>query len=284
MKRLFYGVAYFLAFAPVWVPAQEFVIDFEGLPEGTMVIDQFAGITVSGGFIVTDPVVTSSGSYVVDSDGENSLAAGTEGTADAMGPIDILFDFDVENVGFKQSNFEGTLTVQSFDRDDNLIAEESLFTGGVVELQRTLSATAIRRLSVYYLPATSLCCFVIDDLSFDRSFIEVPIDIKPGSELNSINLGSNGNVPVAILSTPEFDATSVDPTSVTLEGAAVELRGKNSVMAGLEDVNADGFVDLVVHIDTSALELSETATEAVLEAVTFDQFFVRGSDTIRIVP
>ena len=36
---------------------------------------------------------------------------------------------------------------------------------------------------------------------------EVEIDIKPGSWPNAINPGSNGVIPVAILSSPEFDAT-----------------------------------------------------------------------------
>ena len=39
--------------------------------------------------------------------------------------------------------------------------------------------------------------------------LPVNIDIKPGSETNTINLGSKGNVPVAILSTTVFDATTV---------------------------------------------------------------------------
>jgi hypothetical protein len=66
----------------------------------------------------------------------------------------------------------------------------------------------------------------IDDLSFGVIGIEVEIDIKPCSDPNPINKGSNGLVPVAILSSPEFDATQVDPTSVSLAGAGVAVRGK----------------------------------------------------------
>lgn len=50
--------------------------------------------------------------------------------------------------------------------------------------------------------------------------IPVQIDIKPGSFPNTINLGSQGTVAVAIFSTPSFDAKRVDPTSVTLAGPA----------------------------------------------------------------
>jgi len=46
--------------------------------------------------------------------------------------------------------------------------------------------------------------------------IPVEIDIKPGSDPNPINPGLKGLVPVAILSSPEFDATQVDPATVNL--------------------------------------------------------------------
>jgi hypothetical protein len=53
--------------------------------------------------------------------------------------------------------------------------------------------------------------------------ISAAIDIKPGSFPNSINLGSGGTVPVAILSSITFDAMKVDPLTVTLTSAPVQL-------------------------------------------------------------
>jgi hypothetical protein len=114
--------------------------------------------------------------------------------------------------------------------------------------------------------------------------IHVEIDIKPDSDDNSINLGSNGNVPVAIFSSQTFDATTVDPTTVRLAGAAVELKGKGTPMASAEDVNGDGRLDLVVHVETRALELSGTDATAVLTGQTVDGRLIRGEDTVRIVP
>jgi hypothetical protein len=114
--------------------------------------------------------------------------------------------------------------------------------------------------------------------------IPVSIDIKPGSFPNSINLGSNGTVPVAILSSSSFDATTVDPSTVTLSGAAVKLRGRGTPMASVEDINGDGLGDLVVHVSTEALQLAETDVEAVLTGKTFSGVPVRGTDSVRIVP
>jgi hypothetical protein len=115
--------------------------------------------------------------------------------------------------------------------------------------------------------------------------VPVAIDIKPGSYPNSINLGSHGNVPVAILSSAEFDATTVDPTTVTLANAAVKLKGKGTPMASAEDVNGDGLLDLVVHVSTDALDLTDSDEEAILRGEVFGgALVVVGSDTIRVVP
>jgi hypothetical protein len=117
--------------------------------------------------------------------------------------------------------------------------------------------------------------------------IDVEIDIKPGSFPNSINLCSKGKVPVAIFSTPEFDATTIDPRTVTLAGARVAVKGKgkrNRLMASFEDKNDDGLMDLVIHVYTRALQISKSDKIAVLEGATYDNTPIIGSDSIRIVP
>ena len=113
--------------------------------------------------------------------------------------------------------------------------------------------------------------------------IPIQIDIKPGSFPNSINLGSKGTIPVAIFSTPTFDATTIDPTTVTLADAPVRLRGKGRPMASAEDVNGDGLLDLVVHVKTKDLELTDADSQAQLTGETFDGVSIVGTDTIRVV-
>src|SRR6266702_1236709 len=113
--------------------------------------------------------------------------------------------------------------------------------------------------------------------------ITVAIDIKPGTAQNTINLGSGGNVPVAILSSDRFDATAVDPRSVRLAGAGVALKGDGAPAAFTDDVNGDGRLDLVVHVETEALQLSGSDTQAVLTADTFDGRAIAGTDSVRIV-
>jgi len=113
----------------------------------------------------------------------------------------------------------------------------------------------------------------------------VEIDIKPGSSQNTINLGSAGVVPVAILSSSEFDATSVDPETITLAGAPVQRVGKNNKpLCHAADVNLDGLLDLFCQVVTAQLNLQPGDTTAVLEGQTFDATPIRGEDSIRIVP
>ncbi|MBN1505372.1 MAG: tandem-95 repeat protein [Sedimentisphaerales bacterium] len=115
---------------------------------------------------------------------------------------------------------------------------------------------------------------------------DVLIDIKPGSYPNSINLGSNGVVPVAILSTAGFDAMTVDPATVSLAGAGVAVRGKgNRFMANNQDVNADGLLDLVLHVETENLDPSELQDGyGTVTGTTYTGVPIIGTDEITIVP
>ncbi len=121
-------------------------------------------------------------------------------------------------------------------------------------------------------------------LPLTETVLQVAVDIKPGTFPNTINLGSNGVVPVAILSTAAFDARNVDPATVTVASAAVKIKPNGSRQASFEDVNGDRILDLVVHVSTEALKLTSSNTEAVVEGRTFDGRMIRGTDSIRVVP
>ena len=116
--------------------------------------------------------------------------------------------------------------------------------------------------------------------------IIVDIDIKPGCTPNAINLGSNGVIPVAILSTPDFDATTVNPDTVSLAGSGVAVRGKgNKSLTSQDDVNGDGLLDMIVKVETENLD-PDTFQDghAILTGLTTDGIEFTGSDSITIVP
>lgn len=115
--------------------------------------------------------------------------------------------------------------------------------------------------------------------------LHVDIDIKPGSDPNAINLGSAGVIPVAILSTPTFDATTVDPSSISLAGASVKVVGKNDrPLCHAEDVNDDLLADLVCQVYTYEFLVEEGAGTASLTGQTFGGLSIWGEDSIKIVP
>jgi len=107
--------------------------------------------------------------------------------------------------------------------------------------------------------------------------ITVLIDIKPGSDANSINLGAKGVVPVAVLTTADFDATTLKPDTVVLAGAEPKRWTA-------EDVDGDGDLDLLFHFRTQELDLTESSTEATLTGQTLDDDDITGTDSVRIVP
>lgn len=123
-----------------------------------------------------------------------------------------------------------------------------------------------------------------DAFLLKNPYLSVAIDIKPGSDENTINLGSNGIVQVAILSTTTFDATTVDPTSVSLAGASVKLKGNGTYQTSSQDLNGDGLLDLIVHVVTSALQLSDGDVAATLTGQTNAGQAIQGKDLVRIVP
>jgi hypothetical protein len=110
----------------------------------------------------------------------------------------------------------------------------------------------------------------------------VKIDIKPGAAPNSINLGSEGSVPVAILSTPSFDATTVDLSTVLFEGQGVVPKGKG-YQASNDDINGDGLKDKVVHFYTQSLQITDGYEPACVTGTNNEVNFA-GCDSVKIVP
>ena len=116
--------------------------------------------------------------------------------------------------------------------------------------------------------------------------IPVDIDIKPGSDPNSINCNNeNESIAVAILTTDDFDATSVDHTTVTFEGASETHVNKSTSVARRheEDVDGDGDTDLVLHFRLGDTDLSCDSTEGTLVGENFDGRDIEGTDAVRMI-
>lgn len=119
----------------------------------------------------------------------------------------------------------------------------------------------------------------LDNLGFD--VLCVDIDIKPGGDPNPINTKSKGTIPVAILSSPDFDAATVDPASLTFGKTGNEA--SLDKCTGLEDVNGDGLLDLVCHFFTELTGFTSGDTVGILKGQTFGGESFAGSDSVKIV-
>jgi hypothetical protein len=115
--------------------------------------------------------------------------------------------------------------------------------------------------------------------------VPVTIDIKPGSDPNCFNNDGNGVIPVAILGSADFDVTLIDPSTIALEGLAIKAVGKASkLLAHIEDVNGDGFDDLVVQIQDEDGAFTNGSGTATVSGNLYDGTLFAGSDSICIVP
>lgn len=112
--------------------------------------------------------------------------------------------------------------------------------------------------------------------------LPVGIDVKPGEDPPSINPGSNGKTPVAILSTSTFDATTqVNTASLTFGHTGDEH--SLAFCSGAEDVNGDGLPDLVCHFTTNLTGFQPGDTVATLKGTTTSGQHLKGTDTVIIV-
>lgn len=113
------------------------------------------------------------------------------------------------------------------------------------------------------------------------------VDIKPGSEPNSINLTSKGVLPVALLGSDTVDVLDIDPATAQLGDPA--LAGAVSPLRwAREDVNGDQTLDLTLFFSMPELvakgALDGDSIEACLTVETLGGNPVVGCDSVRIVP
>ncbi|MFP3902747.1 MAG: hypothetical protein ACLFWB_00765 [Armatimonadota bacterium] len=91
---------------------------------------------------------------------------------------------------------------------------------------------------------------------------KVIIDIKPSSNPNPINMKSPGVVPVAVLTTPTFDAYDVIPQSIKFAGASpirwtYEDVGVSPATPDGEPHPPDGDMDLLLFFNKQDLNLQK---------------------------
>jgi hypothetical protein len=99
---------------------------------------------------------------------------------------------------------------------------------------------------------------------------DIIIDVKPGDSTNTISVRFDTKLPVAILSTESFNATTqVDVNSLTFgktgtENSLVRHRKTGQPQVEYGDVNGDGLLDLIAYFDVKKTGLLVGDSEAFL--------------------
>lgn len=115
-------------------------------------------------------------------------------------------------------------------------------------------------------------------------YLPVSIDVLPGGTPNVVSLAKQGLVPVAILTTPDFDAASVDVSSVCFGDAEEPSQRDCSeahVTGHLVDVNRDRVRDLLLHYETPLTGIDAGDTRACVIGRTTLGVGIYGCDDIR---
>ena len=119
----------------------------------------------------------------------------------------------------------------------------------------------------------------------------VPFDIKPGSDPNSVNLKSKGVLPVAVLSTADFNVSDINVETLMFGDPLLLDDGAMAVSPlrfAYEDVSDDGLMDLTLKFSTPELvdydALGPDTLEGLLTGSLLDGTLIEGMDSIRIVP
>ena len=181
------------------------------------------------------------------------------------GSLDTTFDSDGKVTTDFNSNFFDVASAVALQPDGKIVAAGSSIVDGISDFD-----------------------FAVARYDAADSALVVMIDVKPGKFPNRIELENNvcsddDNLRVAVLTTPAFDALTVDVSTVelgdpSLGGTVTPIRSRE------RDVDLDGDSDLLLVfplcdlVTSMALDLS--STELVLTGMTLDSVSFTGTDSV----
>ena len=209
-------------------------------------------------------------------------------------------DLDPRSLQVHGYSGDGAVTLGDFARD-GLVAtfsagtwgqffqlDVSTFIAGLISAGSSYAGFNVREqpanssnFTIMNLDATAWPPVLVVTYSTEKA---VRIDIKPGDDVNSINVRSHGKIPVAVLGEATLDVvTDLDPSLLTFgrTGDEASLAFCNRTPT---DVNGDGFPDLLCHFDAEATAFLANDTQGVLKGRTRTGVRIRGTDAIRTVP
>ena len=259
------------------------------------------GVTVTG----SDDISVAPHAGVAVSGGPNVLATDAGETIqfsfNGGAAIDVTYlnnnvgGFPGSGVGF------GAAIVEGFDVGGASLGTFEGCCFGTIDVSTPFSNVPLSRFTATAIvpPTGQNSFFRTGSLTYTpvNPVLPLNIDIKPGSFPNSINLGSGGVTPVAILGSASLDVTTIDPDTLSLGTNQVKTVGKTDrLLCSVADVSGDfttaegapdGFNDLVCQFMTFGLVPEAGGTTAKVSgnlSVAFGGGAIEGTDSVNIVP
>ncbi len=192
----------------------------------------------------------------------NNLIGSTAGCTIVLGSGDLVGDPGLaafaDNGAPGNGNFQLLSTSQAIDAGNNAVCETTDQIGNPRNVPCDIGAT-----------------------EFQPPSLTVRIEIQPPSNPAAITIKKQGVVPVAILSTATFDATTVDPASVRFGRTGTEASATSS---SIQDVDGNGIPDRVVTFSQTSTGIACGDTVAWLRGRTIDgRTLIQGSDEIIVL-
>ena len=167
--------------------------------------------------------------------------------------------------------------------------KNKLLMTSIIAMTFLIGFTANEAYAGVVVPCEDGCLPCEDDC---RITLLVDIDVKPGSDPNSVNVNTKGVLPVAIIGSDDFDATQIDPSSIigvtTSVDAFVDAFDDEwfatPLRCSIDDVNDDGILDVNCKFSKEGLMLDCWTNGIIISGNLFDGTPFTGSDTIRPVP
>jgi hypothetical protein len=285
----------FLASILVASPAAAATIDFDDQPAANdpaqTLSEEYAPMGVH--FSSTDDGTTWSGIAAGDPgqwqiDGSNgpTFLGFDGGSYSAF----VYFDAPVEQLQLDVARASGT--AWSYDlfmvvgyRDSAIVDVSEVHLGAVNQWTTISMGAAVDKLYLYGLGFPGYR-FGVDNVTWLGDELDavpvVAIDIRPDSDVNAVNPKSRGVVPVVLFGSDDFDVTQVDPSTLAFGPDGAGLAHRNG--PHLEDVDADGNLDLVLHHRMAATGIGGDDVEACLTGETGDGLAFEGCDRVTPLP
>jgi hypothetical protein len=133
-----------------------------------------------------------------------------------------------------------------------------------------------------------------DNIGFGIAPLSVSLDVRPGGCPNPLDNRSQGDLPVALLGTAEFDVSLIDMASLRLQGVA-PIRSDHEDVAepfagdvcGCNENDPDGFIDLTLKFATQEIRdtigMSSGLHTLTLTGALLDGTAIEGQDCVIMV-